>query len=344
MTDVYAVLARRKNAAIVMVEKLIQAEEVDKDRRSTERTGDSQIKSIDDMLAQEDLEVWEENPPISLPVISTGWLSSYHLVDPKRTGKVLRAHDYFNSWLRFIVMAFQGNSYPLNIVQDILRNASSLYSNDDLLVIIDQLWKDRWIIDCHEVGRLRLKILASDTEALEQLKTGSYPDEAFADFEDELNHAKENSQSLDEWLEALYGISSLAHCLYMIYQTDSSEEGRKKHRFIDEVEADIGTIITSCITEWASGNSLIMSKRFLLDPLSEINDLRQLRRELSYRYNARVFHPKYWHDLAWDYVNSDRQNLPDKLDKIDFIHLGSLGLTYSLYAKEAFFGIKVRHR
>jgi hypothetical protein len=342
MNDVYAVLARRKNTAIVMIENLIQAEEAGKDNVSTERVGGPQISSINDMLAQEDLEIWEKNQPISLLAISKGWLGSYHLVDPQRTGKVLRAHDYFQSWIRFIIMAFQGNSYPLNIVQDILRNASSLYSKDELLVIIDQLWRDRWVIDCHEVGRLRLSILASDMEDLEQLKRGSYPDKAFAVFEDELNHAKEDSQSLDEWLEALYGISSLVHCLYMIYQTDSSEEGRKRHRFIDEVGADIGTIITSCITEWASGNSLIMSKRFLLDPLSETSDLRQLRRELSYKYNARVFYPKYWYDLAWDYVNSDRQNLPDKLDKVDFIHLSSLGLTHSLLAKEAFFGIKVR--
>jgi hypothetical protein len=279
-------------------------------RRLLERPGlDSLIYS---RLSNGERSALSHHQPLPIIVPDADAQARGLFLDPPRVGEAPAVSEALLLWGQFIDSVFEqygsisqeeqvsyyGEAYLGTwFAMRALREAyhSHGYAPADLLGLIDCLWAHRSIVDVNECARMRTGVVASFGDEL-----GDEPERVWSELEQRLEAAREKAMSIDEWLEDLYLLSPLASYLYRYYWQSTDEDGRRRHRFVDEIYADIGTIFFHCVRAVIEQNSTAWTDAFLARPLTEAADKRAFKRALSYRYRARIFYPRFWYETALD--------------------------------------------
>jgi|GEM_PF-3316332 hypothetical protein len=215
---------------------------------------------------------------IDLPTIQRklSLFSRYKLVDNS-----VSFVTYIADWLFFISMNFVNNKRTTLAIYSILSDRVKVHGESNACAMLDKLWADRWIVNCDEYLMIRLTVTQKN---INQDKL-TFPDI----IESHLDHAKQNSSSLDEWFENLYRLMPLALYGHLLYAEDESEDGKTLCRYFDEIGADIYGIIGSCMSEGViKGKNEALTDMFLNPVNKTEDDILSLRRELSYNLRARV--------------------------------------------------------
>lgn len=235
----------------------------------------------------------------------------YHLVDDP-----VSFSTYFANWIFFLSMNFVNNGLTTSAISSILSDRVKTYGESNACDMLDKLWADRWIVNSKECSQIRFNITKNN---IDQHRL-TFPEI----IESYLDHARQKSSSLDEWFESLYKLMPLAQYGYLIYEKDKSEDGKKFHRFYDEMAADIFGVMGYCLYEGVmKGNDEALTNEYLnFEDKVENNNL-SIRHALSYHLHARVTYPKFWFENAYNFLVSGKKIRPPELNAFDHHKLTS---------------------
>lgn len=291
------------------------------------------------LLSPDEKQAINSNPDIDFPVILTEThrqklKTNLVFIDPQQAGQPMKAGDWLFFWFPFQYLNLEKEGeHASKLIGRALSVASNYYDIQGLQFLIDRLWRHRWIFDVFKCAQWRLTVLAENEEELQSIiSEGKEAKRAFDELESRLCHIKDDVQTLDEWIEELYLLGPFVkyNLLLHRYMKSDDEDVKQWERFIDEISADIYALLQYTMTLGVFfGNDKIWTSTYLPKNKVPSEQIRATKREMSYRYRARVFYPKFWFDEAIAFLTNDHAEPPERLNAYDHQHFLSCFFSYA---------------
>ncbi|NKL04186.1 MULTISPECIES: hypothetical protein [Rhizobium] len=265
--------------------------------RSSERFRRLQLRDDGEELRR----VEADNPLVPYPVLlldSDRQLDSLSgLIYPPHRGAYLRLSDYLKHLRRFLILQMTaGDEATTRLIQRAIADYSGVASQDELVELVDQLWRGRWIVGGHEWAFFRLWVLAGgDEEALAAYQADQDGLQAAAmEIIQEERKLKNDAACMEEWLHGIYSllpkVLSILTALRRSNEARPSDEVEKFDRVLDEFQADIGTTLHFGFDEDELFDIYIRS------PLIDHEDVDAGIKHIRGIYRGRTIVPRVWSD------------------------------------------------
>lgn len=274
--------------------------------------------------------------------------------DPSTTGRPVELLQVMSAWEPFQEETIEVALYGFKTIMTALQSGRTTTSMKTLQAalesfydqggkvpthqFIERLWRHRWIYEADMSAYwLMLAALVEEAptdpeQAWVSLAQGEEPGRILTLIEERLGQAKINSKDLDDWFESLYLITPWVKYAKVLYKADSSDDGKKHLRWLEEVIADIYSI-------WFIGIEMLLQRLMAATGpyywawssfegrIEEATLIREMR-ELSYGYRARVQYPRFWFEAVGNAIQ-ERQNPPIDIGNFNPRRLISIVITYS---------------
>jgi hypothetical protein len=192
--------------------------------------------------------------------------------------------------------------YPAERVRDVILDDTESSLKVHLQQVMD-LWGGRWLLESYMAGQVLASVetehgIAQDANRLDQL---------VEEVGEELRVAKDESESLDNWFDALHQLSPhIHHGMALAHHL----ENNTMQRFFDELSADTGTVLGNLAPRYLRGSAF--SSEHLLP---ERRGVVPTKKELRYKLNARVYFPRFWFERAVEWLENHSATIPSELDQ-----------------------------
>lgn len=262
-------------------------------------------------IEEEMAEVKEQDPIVQYPVLlldSDRQLDTIQgLIYGPNYGRPVRLSTYLSHLRRFLILQLTGgHEAAVRLAMRGIREFATAASQEELLNLIDLIWRGRWFVGSFEWGLLRLNALAGgsaeDLSVLlddhEKLQT-----HAFAIIQRE-RQIKSSATSIDEWLHEIYSllptIHSILFALRKAIEIKHSDELEKLDRVLDEFQADIGTTLGIAVQK----NSLL--ENYIVRPIERHETLDYALKEIRGVSRGRTIIPQSWYQAVERLVRHHR--------------------------------------
>ena len=299
---------------------------------------DSMRRLTEMSVSLSEKEIFNAKPDVDYPVILTETFrqkmrTNLMFIDPQKAKKPLKVGEWLYFWLPFHYLNLEKNNEQASLlIGRALREASNYYDKQELQQFIDRLWKHRWIFDAFKCAQWRLMVLAENEKELGSIiSEGKEAKRAFDELESRLTYIKDNVQTLDEWIDELYILSPLVKYNLIIHREMKSDKDdvKQRERFVDEISADIYAIFNATMVFGIFlGNEKVWTSLYLPKDKVSPEQVRTLKREMSYKYRARVIYPKFWFDDAISYLTNEHIEIPTRLYSFSQQHFLSCFISY----------------
>ena len=170
-----------------------------------------------------------------------------------------------------------------------------LFSNqrkpaDEIITLIDDLHAGLWLIDPNWIAT-RLALCKGATLDAPILLESTYRD-LLRDLRAGLDHAKRASD-LDGWWYRMHCLTPRLNLARRHAIAVGEDEGKKYHRFFDEVITDFSSYESMVVTGWLQGNERALTSSLFFNPYGRAKP-RDIYDEKSLRFNL----PFFWYDEA----------------------------------------------
>jgi hypothetical protein len=179
-----------------------------------------------------------------------------------------------------------------------------------------RLWEHRWIHSARMCAAL-IESMHTHTEPAANGGIDAWSRAAFDAAVRELTTAKTTAETLDDWLESLYGLAPTLRLASSLNEQSTDPDRDKRDRFLEEAIVDLGTLFLGAARpdfDWIE--SLVAQE--LPD-----SDFRALRRRLSYKSSARVFFPRPWLESVLRCIEHG-EAVSSELNTYDYLHTVAL--------------------
>ena len=246
----------------------------------------------------------------SMPILRLAPGGRYQLVI-EGPNSVIDFDEYWESWTHFCTYWFTAAEEERSPDSAEGQIFAAISERKDLsaiqrLTFLDKLWKDRWILDGASAGRL----IGETERSVDIVQDERRLSELLASTAAALRSAKDTTTSLDEWFEALRDLSPQVNHGYILSHALGDN---RTHRFFDELAADMGALLYGNLRRQFSSFSFSQDH---LHP-DGFSGKRPSLEELRYNLNARIFYPRFWFDLAVEWLGDTTKRPPAELDSYD---------------------------
>jgi hypothetical protein len=226
--------------------------------------------------------------------------------------------EWFSHWVAFNTFQLDEKGEDAALINEYLVRAvvtaKEQFGAQEALAFLDRLWEHRWILGARTCAAIRMNVL-KEMRTGEELDLGQF---AFRELEQSLVRARNEVQTLDEWIERLYGTWPQIWCCKWANE-EPGDESESRQRFASEAFADTGALFSLIATNGLSGTKP-WSDAFL-PKRDGAFDFRATRRKMSYECNGRIMYPKFWLDEAIATLNGPEGGPSPQLDTFDYQHL-----------------------